>query len=276
MSEILDKEYIHIGSDKIYKELWTPVHMDQMYPNLKPYGGFWVSEESSRICYWLEYVKSKSEEEYEYYFSDKNGCLVKFKQDIRVLEIKSKEDFESLWDKDLIRDVSDKDFNLGYCYDNYKINSILDYEKISKIFDLIYINKNVDSSLLKMYIDNTIIALNPNAIDYFRPLDIDFYYEKINHTGKKCELIEPTQDYYKLLNYIYDLFKDVEFCGNYNDYIERLYKYKKTFFEENIDSIKQMNFFMNDNIPIDKVVRVILETIYCEKYQEKQKKLLKK
>ena len=65
MKDLLKKEYLHLGTDHIYKELWQNIQMDQLYQLSKPYGGLWTSHtrfQNNRLCDWIDYL---ADDEYE-------------------------------------------------------------------------------------------------------------------------------------------------------------------------------------------------------------------
>ena len=88
MENLLKKEYLHLGTDHIYKELWQNIQMDQIYPLSKPYGGIWASHtrfDDNRICDWIDYL---ADDDYELErLKYQKSCLIKFKENIRFLQV---------------------------------------------------------------------------------------------------------------------------------------------------------------------------------------------
>ena len=97
MENLLKKEYLHLGTDHIYKELWQNIQMDQIYPLSKPYGGIWASHtrfDDNRICDWIDYL---ADDDYELErLKYQKSCLIKFKENIRFLQVNDSNDFKNL------------------------------------------------------------------------------------------------------------------------------------------------------------------------------------
>ena len=237
MENLLKKEYLHLGTDHIYKELWQNIQMDQIYPLSKPYGGIWASHTR---------------------FDDK--------ENIRFLQVNDSNDFKNLKESGFTKSVTSKLIDL-----NYNVEDIPYYEKISEFYDLLYVNPNANPSL-KKYCFNTMLALNPDAIEYYKSVMLDIEKQTIIKYEEKKKLTEPTQKYYDLVKYINGSFKNIGFSGNYQEYILKLNSYKKELtkiIKNNID-----DKYLND-VKTNTLIDTIIQNSYREKYLEKQKILLK-
>ena len=99
-----NNEYIHIGTNKIYKELWQNIRTEQTYNNfVKPYGGLYCSNKSENICDWLNYLNIENKDFYNYAFS-RPACIVKLKDNSKILYIENKNDLDYLKDNNLMID----------------------------------------------------------------------------------------------------------------------------------------------------------------------------
>ena len=145
MENLLKKEYLHLGTDHIYKELWQNIQMDQIYPLSKPYGGIWASHtrfDDNRICDWIDYL---ADDDYELErLKYQKSCLIKFKENIRFLQVNDSNDFKNLKESGFTKSVTSKLIDL-----NYNVEDIPYYEKISEFYDLLYVNPNANPSLKK-------------------------------------------------------------------------------------------------------------------------------
>lgn len=267
MENLLKKEYLHLGTDHIYKELWQNIQMDQIYPLSKPYGGIWASHtrfDDNRICDWIDYLAN---DDYELErLKYQKSCLIKFKENIRFLQVNDSNDFKNLKESGFTKSVTSKLIDL-----NYNVEDIPYYEKISEFYDLLYVNPNANPCL-KKYCFNTMLALNPDAIEYYKSVMLDIEKQTIIKYEEKKKLTEPTQKYYDLVKYINGSFKNIGFSGNYQEYILKLNSYKKELtkiIKNNID-----DKYLND-INTNALIDTIIQNSYREKYLEKQKTLLK-
>ena len=267
MENLLKKEYLHLGTDHIYKELWQNIQMDQIYPLSKPYGGIWASHtrfDDNRICDWIDYL---ADDDYELErLKYQKSWLIKFKENIRFLQVNDSNDFKNLKESGFTKSVTSKLIDL-----NYNVEDIPYYEKISEFYDLLYVNPNANPSL-KKYCFNTMLALNPDAIEYYKSVMLDIEKQTIIKYEEKKKLTEPTQKYYDLVKYINGSFKNIGFSGNYQEYILKLNSYKKELtkiIKNNID-----DKYLND-VKTNTLIDTIIQNSYREKYLEKQKTLLK-
>lgn len=270
MNTLLNEEFIHIGTDTIKKELWLYPQMDQIYKDyIKPYGGLWTSHQNEySICDWIEY---KEEENLLEEINHLKSCLIKFKENSKLLIINTNNDYINLKDSGFIKTLSTP-IILDKWYYKLIINELIDYEKISNFYDLLYVNDNAHKNL-RNYSIKTMYALKPECIDYFTPITIDYNNHKILDIKNKIYIEEPNKEYFLLINYVKELFNTIH-NDNYEIYIKELYNESKRiikYLKENINLIK-INQISNKNLLIETVVR----NIYREKYLEKQKTLIKK
>ena len=108
------------------------------------------------------------------------------------------------------------------------------------------------------------LALNPDAIEYYKSVMLDIEKQTIIKYEEKKKLTEPTQKYYDLVKYINGSFKNIGFSGNYQEYILKLNSYKK-----------ELTKIIKNNIDDKYLIDTIIQNSYREKYLEKQKILLK-
>ena len=165
---ILDKEFVHIGTDKIYKELWQNINIDQTSNTItKPYGGLYCSDVKDYVvCYWLDYVENSLHDRFEY-ISTKPACLIKLKDNTKILMIDSQEDLFNFKNSYLIINFEDNPLEINNYYNKYKVTFLPNYEKISNLYDAIYINPYLDNAFLKYSIP-TLLITNPDCIEYYR------------------------------------------------------------------------------------------------------------
>ena len=145
------------------------------------------------------------------------------------------------------------------------------YEKISELYDLLYIDFDAHPSL-KNYCFNTMLALNPEAIEYYAPVSIDIDAQKIIKREEKKKITEPDQKYYELVKHLNNTFKDIEFNGNYQEYILKLNSFKNDLLNMLKTDIKDKYL---DDVNTSILIDTIIQNLYREKYLEKQKILLK-
>ncbi len=290
----LDDEFVHIGTDNIYKELWinfseNPIH----YSSLKPCGGLWLSKKTDSsygICDWIEYNSTiLYEEVFHLFFDDKPGCFIKLKKDAKLLKISDVSDFDKLRKSGYIKNIYDegvithglaykgtfvplvyRDLPKEEIYGTHRFKEMLDYDKIAKDYDALYINMKADISFASMGIIKTLIIINPNAILYYIPISIDYSCRKANISQDKKYIEEPTKDYYLLEEYIKENFKDIPFNGNYEEYIENLRKTLLSYQDEVLKAVENMGFKMNSGLTIDKVVYSIIRNLFTESIQKKK------
>ena len=78
-------------------------------------------------------------------------------------------------------------------------------------------------------------ALNPESIEYFKPIKVDYENHIILTLEEKKYLTNPNRYFYLLSNYIENLFYKIK-INNYSDFIDELYSQKesinKSYFNE--------------------------------------------
>lgn len=276
MSKILEKEYFHCGTNAIYKELWLYPQMEQIHKSyIKPYGGLWCSNINDvSLSDWIAYKEDESSiDEIEQLHNMKN-CLIKFKNNSKFISIGNRNDYKNLKDSGFVK-ILDKPIELNKHYYTKIIDEIIDYEKLSEICDLLYVD-HTSHSILSNYSVRTMLALKPDCIEYYKPIEVDYEQHKILKTDKKQCLKEPNKHFYLLYNYIENLFYDIH-NGNYEDYINNLYTVKNNIIyllNNDLDD-KELNLV---NIPLKYkklLITNIVNNIYKDKYLEKQKILIK-
>lgn len=234
MVNLLDKEYFHLGTNNIKSELWIDLYEDQFHDyNIKPGGCLWCSTFDNNLGDWVNYLRMTAKENFDYVIANKNCSLVKFKNNTRFLKIENESDIKNLYDSGLIIPLPEPVYVNVY-HNKARTDYILDYDKIKQNYDLMYmgldLNKESNSSF-QLYRVKTMLALNPNAIEYFKPLDVDFYYDSITKIYDKKTVSKPCKDYYAYINYINELFDKEIFTTK-----DELYKVKE----------KIINFISND------------------------------
>jgi len=268
---ILDKEFIHIGTDKIYKELWQNIRMDQIYPSItKPYGGLYCSNINNELCDWMSYVRIEHEELYNFVVS-RPLCIIKLKNASKILLINDKKDIDFLKNNNLVLNFSNNPIKINKYYYSYQIDFLPNYEKISHIYDAIYINPYVNLSF-KQYSIPTILITNPNAIEYYKPVVKNI--EKIIEIKNKEFLMNLTTDYYSYYNYIQKQFTEIK-SSNYKDFIKQLNILRDKIINNKDNLYNNLNFNINNNINSKQLLEAITHNIYREKYLLKQKVLHK-
>ena len=264
MVNLLDKEYFHLGTDNIKKELWIDLYDDQFHKNnIKPGGGLWCSSQNNALCDWVTYLKVAAGHNYDVIVAGKKCSLIKFKNNIRFLRIENENDLKNLIDSGLLIKLDEPEYVTVY-HSKERIDFVLDYDSIKQYYDLIYINEGLSNSF-KLYRINTMLALNPNAIEYYKPLDVDLYYETIDKVFDKKYIKEPCEDYYKFLEYLNYLFKTESI-----DSAETLYRTKEKIIEFVKNDIDKQPFKLED-INKDLLIENNIKNIYF-----KEKKLLMK
>jgi len=269
--ELLDIEFFHYGSSELSKELWLYPQMDQIYTNyIKPYGGLWTSHQNKyTLSDWLSYKEESENSDEIESIQYLNSCLVKFKEDSKLLTIENENDYKNLKDSGFIKPL-DKPITINSWYCPRTINELLDYEKICKYYELLYVNNDAHRNLSNFSV-KTMYALSPNAIDYYKPLNVDYNEYKIIEIKDKIYIKEPNKDYYQFIHYVKTLFNDFN-EDNYFVYIKKLHNEMNNvikYLKDNINSIEYKD--INKYYLIETVVR----NIYREKYLVKQKVLHK-
>ena len=269
MNELLNNEYIHIGTDRLYKELWLNIQMDQIYKSyIKPYGGLWTSFQNQyTISDWISYKEDTCDQiELDMFYSLKS-LLIKFKNNSKFISIENENDYKNLKDSNFVIELK-QPIIINKWYYKEIINEIINYEKLSLYYDLLYVNP-IAYKTLSNYSIKTMYALNADCIEYYKPTKIDYNNHKIISTGNKLQIEDNTKEYYLLKEYIKNLFIDFN-IDNYNEYIIKLYEYQK----EIIESLIKDNIPYFNNSPYkNDIIKTITKNIYRDIYLEKQKTL---
>lgn len=271
MNNLLQEEFYHYGSDKILKELWLYPQMDQIHTDyIKPYGGLWTSHQNKyTLSDWISYKEDSDnfdEIDSLHYF---NSCLIKFKENSKLLTIENENDFKNLKESGFVK-ILDKPIIINKWYYTKIINEILDYEKICEYYEILYVN-NLGNNSLSNFSVRTMYALSPNSIDYYKPIKVNYKEHKILEVKDKKYVTEPNKYYYNIIEYVKTLFNNIN-ENNYEIYIKKLYNEMNDiikYLKDNIDSFEYKD--------INKLylIETIVKNIYREKYLSKQKILHK-
>lgn len=275
MKKLLDEEFFHFGTDRIYKELWLNIQMDQIYKTYtKPYGGLWCSHQNNYVLSdWIGY-KIDNDEFYQKEFLDFLGSLlIKFKTASKTLIIEDKNDYNNLKNSGFIKKLEEP-VNLNKWYCQQYIDELIDYEKVSEFFDLLYINNTANKNLSNFSI-RTMLALNPNCIEYYKPVIANYNEYKIISIGEKTFIEEPNKDFYLFKEFVNSLFKEIT-ATSYEEYINKLKKMKNDIESKLNSEISNLNFKFPHDINLSHLINTIVRNIYREKYMEEQKRLIKK
>lgn len=272
MSNLLKEEYFHFGNDNIYKELWLNIQMNEIYKNYsKPLGGLWTSKiDTYYLCDWLKYIELKDPYNFDLYVGNKNSSLIKFKEDSKFLSIENNNDFKNLKDSGFVQEL-EQPIILKYPYETI-ITELPDYEKISKFYDLMYVDYFVHDCFTQFSI-NTMLALNPESIEYYRSVISDYLGHKLTHISDKKYISEPSKEYFEFLEYVRGLFNEIK-ADNYEEFIEKLYKLKQSIIEDLEKNFDTSKLNLPEDIKHDHIIKAVANNIYKEKIM-KAKKLLK-
>lgn len=275
MEKLLQEEFFHFGSNKILKELWLDIQTCQVGSNyIKPYGGIWTSHSNNyTLCDWLEYKENKDPMNFDVYVGQRPSCLIKFKDNSKLLKIENDLDFKNLKDSGYTKKLRNPIEINRYTFYTTTIDEIIDYDKIATDFDLLYVS-NIYNDYFRNYSVVSMLGLNPESIEYYKSVEADYINHQIIKIGEKEYITEPCQEYYDLVNKIKLLFSKIEYT-NYDEYIKKLSIMKKELEEKTIEMIRTSNVKSLQNIDMLLIAKTILGNIYKEKYTEVQKKLLK-
>lgn len=274
MEKLLQEEFFHFGSDKILKELWLNIQTCQSGTNyIKPYGGLWTSHTNNyNLCDWLMYKEEKDPMNFDIYVGQRPSCLIKFKDNSKLLKIENNNDFKNLKDSGYVKKLETPIEINKYTFHTTTIDETIDYDKIANDFDLLYVN-NILNDYFRNYSVTSMLGLNPEAIEYYKAIDADYINHEIIKVGDKQYITEPTKDYYDLVNKIRKLFT-ITSNTNYNEYIKTLTTMKKELEKATIELIKKANIKVLQDTDSLLIAKTILGNIYKEKYTEAQKRLL--
>lgn len=269
MSDLLNKEYITNGTNEIYKELWQNINIDQINTITKPYGGLWCSNKNNDVSDWLTYLKLEMPDYYNITY--KNNCIVKFKNNSKLLVLDNNLDFINLKKSNLIIDLSNNPIIINKFYYSYCIDKMPDYEKISNYYDLIYINPYCDISL-KQYTVKTMLVINPSCIEYYKTMQLD-KKNNIIYTSQNKIINNPNKDYYYYVEYIKKCFDNID-DTNYILYIKKLNELKNNILSNKNYLYNNLGYNIN-NIDSYKLLYVVLTNICTDLYNKKRKTLTK-
>lgn len=274
MEKLLNDEYYHLGTKSFYKELWLYPQMDQIHKSyIKPLGGIWTSHTNPfTLSDWIGY-KEELEDFNNEFLSFMQSSLLKFKTDSKLLKIENNIDYKNLKDSGFIK-ILETPIKIQKWYSELFINEIIDYEKISEYYDLMYVTDYAHKNLSNFSV-RTMFALNPECIDYYKPLNVNYENHKILKTEDKTYLTEPDTTYYKLIDYVRSLFSIIN-EKDYDRYIELLIKETKAIENILLKNINNINLSLPNKIDKSEVIKTIIKNVYREQYIDKQKKLLKK
>lgn len=217
MQNLLEKKYVHIGNNKIQKDLWYDVQNN----GKKPIGGLWTSPYIEEcICDWIENISMNPEQ----YINESitHGCFIKLNPNAKICYVQSEKK---------LREMKE-----------YLGNSILDFEKLSKNYDLFYVNPEGLKSFYHWTV-RTMLILNINAIESYIPFDIGYeevsssynhFFIKKMYDKKNVE--EHTDSYYQIFNLYLEKYASILSLTNKNII-------KRKLLEECKDIIKQQNLY---------------------------------
>lgn len=265
MEKLLEREYFHFGTDNIYKELWMNLQMRKLNSSYtKPIGGLWASNlDKYYISDWLRYVEMKEPYNFDMIVGTKPSCIIKFNENSKFLKIENENDYKNLKDSGFIINL-EKPLIINQNYMPTTITEIPDYEKIAEHYDLMYINVFLNECF-KQYRVDTMLAINPESIEYYKSIDAYYPAHEILSISDKKQIIEPNKEYYEFLKYVRTLFTKIE-ATTYEEFIDKLNKLKESiidYLKENYDLEKlKLNPIINPN----KVIKTAVENIYKENY----------
>ena len=109
------------------------------------------------------------------------------------------------------------------------------------------------------------LAINPDAIEYYRPLKCDYIERQILNIGDKCTIADPSQDYSLLLKYLREII--ISKVKYFND--NELYEIKKKLLKLILDD-KDIIKLIPYNIDKEHALRVAIMNVYNEIRDEKK------
>ena len=209
--DILKSEYFHFGTDIIKRELWLDVFFTECYSNYtKPIGGLWCSKRNKDyLCDWLEYKKEKNSEMFLYYFDHINSCLIKFKNNSKLLSITNNNDYKNLKDSGFVKKLHEP-MKLTNEYDYFYIDEIPDYNKISVDYDILYVEPFFSKIFYQFSID-TVLAMNIDCIEYYKSLVCDYENNIILRESEKKKIEKIDNCFLKLYEVLESKFKNKNF-----------------------------------------------------------------
>lgn len=274
MEKLLNDEYYHLGTKSFYKELWLYPQMDQIHKSyIKPLGGIWTSHINPyTLSDWIGYKEDEEDFNNEF-LSFMDSSLLKFKTDSKLLKIENGNDYKNLKDSGYIKTL-ETPIKINKWYSELLIDEIIDYEKICEYYDLMYVTDFAHKNLSNFSV-RTMFALNPECINYYKPLNVNYEKHEILKIGDKTILSKPDSSYYKLIDYVRSLFPTIN-EEDYDRYIELLIRETKNIENNLLKDINNINLSLPNRIDKLEVIKTIIKNVYREQYLNKQKKLLKK
>ena len=200
---------------------------------------------------------------YDDYVYNKKSSLIKFKNDAKLLTISNENDFKNLKDSGLIKKLEEP-IRISNRFDFIYVYELPDYEKIKKIYDLLYVDTFTDKSLYQYSVD-TMLAINSDAIEYYRPLKCDYIERQILSIGDKCTIADPSQDYSLLLKYLREII--ISKVKQFND--NELYEIKKKLLKLTLND-KDIIKLIPYNIDKEHALRVAIMNVYNQIRDEKK------
>lgn len=274
MNQLLKEEYLHIGTDKIFKELWLNIQMEQLVNTSIPYGGFFSSHQNNySLCDWLEYKIDCNNNEVLYYMYALKSLLVKYKDNSKLLVIETENDYLNLKESGFVKVLEKPIVEYKYYNPTY-IYEVLDFDKIIMFYDIIHLNP-YSHEYLSPFSVRTMYALTPDCIEYYKPLETNEDKTKITHVGQKSYIQKPSKGYYVFLNYVKNLMnKEINYT-DYSDFIKQLNYLTKNVITT-LKNDKNNEYLNSIELDRNRLIDTTVRNIYREKYLHIQKKLLKK
>ncbi|MEG1596745.1 MAG: hypothetical protein RR359_00550 [Bacilli bacterium] len=226
--ELLNKEFISVGTQELYLERWMNVNRRFDNFSLKPRGGLWATEFyyfENYVCDWLDFICDH--ESYSFGMNLEDAVIFKLKKEARVCLLETKEDLQKI-------SKCYPSFHYQLTFFNQKELAryyLIDYEKLSLQYDAVYISYRYAKDNAKEEISfgcDSLIIMNPSVINKYNPLTLirNEYTGVFNIDEIKEEKVisSLSTDYLNLKRYALMLFKTliVRFGINYDDYEDYL------------------------------------------------------
>lgn len=263
MEELLKQEYIHWGTSELKEELWLNLSHDRFHSNnVKPRGGLWCSRFNFGLGDWIDYIK-RNNYMWDEFLGRKTCCLVKFKENARFAKIETKEDYLKLYELGYINDLSESEM-ITINHKKTEVKYTLDYDKLCKDFDLIYLNPYL-SNELALYRVPSVLVFNSNAIEYYKPIQVDYYNEEIINVGEKKYIQKPNEDYYKFVNYISETFNSLDYSDKF---LDDLVKFKDDLISYVKEHFSEFGFHIGNDVDTNLLIENTINNIYYKKEEE--------
>ena len=272
MKDLSKEEFFHVGTNNIKRELWEDEQMLIDVPGYaKSIGGFWTSMMNPySVCDWLEFEQGQDcySNKYDSHIIT-DSCIVKLKDDAKVLTIFSREDFDNARKNGLTTHLDKPMEHFNY-YETVYFDEILDYDRIAENYEAILINPNTHESLYPHSVI-TLYITNPDAILYYKPATVDLDNMKITEVGEKKTINALDNNYYKAFSIIESYFPNIT-CDSYEEYIEKLCEIRKKI-ESMVCRDENLKRYFKKDIDTYRALRTIVSNIVAKKYKEKKKEL---